>query len=289
MERIRNFFQETIMEALGAALVAVATYNIALHAQFPMTGFSGISLILFRLFRIPMGVSSLLLNIPLVFLCRKIIGRAFLLKSFRCMILCSWMLDVVAPLLPVYQGDRLIAALLTGTLSALGFALIYLQGSSSGGLDFLSMAIKAVQPHRNLGSITFSLDMIIILAGAFLFRDVDGIVYGMIVNFLCATLVDRIILGRNTGNVALIVSPSGMGASVCALIDRETRRGSTILNGRGGYQADGKDVVLVAGSAKDIYRIQKCLHEHLPESFVIILESKEVQGEGFTITRVAGG
>ena len=98
---ICGFLKQTALEAVGAFLVALATYNVALYAKFPMTGFSGITLILYRLFRIPMGVSSLLLNLPLVFLCWKLIGRTFLLKSFRCMILCSVMLDHVAPLLPV--------------------------------------------------------------------------------------------------------------------------------------------------------------------------------------------
>lgn len=99
--------KETILEALGAALMGIATYNIALYAQFPMTGFSGIVMILYRLFGLPMGIASLLLNIPLILLCRKLIGTEFLLKSFRCMFLCSVMLDVFCPMLPVYQGDRM--------------------------------------------------------------------------------------------------------------------------------------------------------------------------------------
>lgn len=286
---ICGFLKQTALEAVGAFLVALATYNVALYAKFPMTGFSGITLILYRLFRIPMGVSSLLLNLPLIFLCWKLIGRNFLLKSFRCMILCSVMLDHVAPLLPVYQGDRMIAALLTGTLCAIGYAIVYLEGSSTGGLDFISMAIKALRPHVHLGTITFSLDLGIILAGAFLFQDLDGIVYGLIVSFLCSALIDRIILGMNIGQMALIVAPSGMGKMICDMIDDSTKRGSTIFPAKGGYQEDEKDVVMVAGSAKDIYRVQRILKEKVPEAFIIVMESKEVQGEGFRITRVAGG
>lgn len=284
-----SLLRQLITETAAAFLIALATYNVALYAQFPMTGFSGICLILYRLFGLPLGIGSLLLNIPLIFLSWKLIGKEFLFKSFRSMLICSFFLDYIAPALPVYEGDRLIAALLTGTLGAIGYAMIYLNGSSTGGIDFISMSIKALRPHMRLGTITFTLDLCIILAGGLIFRDLDGIVYGMIVNFLTATLVDRIILGMNTGKVALIVAPEGDGKQICDLIDDITKRGSTILPAKGGYREEGKDVIMVAGSAKDISRIQRMLKGKAPRAFIIILESQEVQGEGFRITQVAAG
>ena len=66
-------------------------------------------------------------------------------------------------------------------------------------------------------------------------------------------------------------------------------RGSTILSAVGGYQLEKKDVVMVAGSNKDIYQVQKQIREVDPGAFIIIMESNEVHGEGFHITRVAGG
>ena len=110
--------------------------------------------------------------------------------------------------------------------------------------------------------------------------------YGMIINLLAAVVVDKMILGMNSGKVGLIVTRHGK--LICEEIDRCCRRGSTILNAVGGYQYEKKDVVMVAGTSKDIYQIQKRVKEADPESFMIILESREVQGEGFRITRVAG-
>ncbi len=196
-------------EALGSLLLAVTTYNVALSAEFPMTGFSGIAMILYRLFQIPMGLSTILLNIPVAVICGKLIGKRFLVKSFRCMILSSLMLDYLAPLFPVYEGDRMVAALITGTVGAMGYAMIYVRGSSTGGSDFINLAIKAVRPHWNLGTIAFLSDVGIILTGGILFRDMDGIVYGMVINLLFAVVVDKVILGMNAGMVALIVTEHG--------------------------------------------------------------------------------
>lgn len=92
------------IEILGSFLIAIGIYNFAVNANFPMTGFSGISIILYRLFQIPIGMSTILLNIPVTFLCYRLLGKRFLLRSLRCMVISSLMIDYLAPLLPVYGG-----------------------------------------------------------------------------------------------------------------------------------------------------------------------------------------
>lgn len=282
----KTLLTDIFFEILGSILLAAATYNVALGAKFPMTGFSGISLILYRLYEIPIGFSTILLNIPVGLLCYKLIGKDFLLKSFRCMIISSIIIDHLAPLFPLYHGERIIAALITGVLGGLGYAVIYMRNSSTGGADFIIMSVKALKPHVNLGTITFLSDAGIVLFGGIIFRDLEGIVYGLIINYLLSIMVDKVILGMNCGRVALIVTEHGR--LICNVIDQCCMRGSTILNGAGGYKGDKKDVVLVAGSNKDLYQIRKAVKAADPSSFIIIMESKEVHGEGFCPTEIAG-
>ncbi|HAG56747.1 MAG TPA: hypothetical protein DCL14_01795, partial [Ruminococcaceae bacterium] len=73
----------------GCILIAVGIYNFAVQAEFPMTGFSGISIILYRLLNIPIGLSTILLNIPVAILCYRLLGRKFFVSSLRCMIISS--------------------------------------------------------------------------------------------------------------------------------------------------------------------------------------------------------
>ena len=150
---------DLLYETVGSVLIAVAIHNFALAAAFPMTGFSGIAIILNRFFQIPVGISTVLLNLPVALLCYRKIGRTFLLKSFRCMIISSLFIDYLAPLFPFYEGSRLLAALVTGVLGGLGYAMIYTRGSSTGGADFLIMALKSIKPHLRLGTIAFSIDI----------------------------------------------------------------------------------------------------------------------------------
>ena len=64
-------------------------------------------------------------------------------------------------------------------------------------------------------------------------------------------------------------------------IDRVADRGSTILQGRGGYGGQPKDVVLCACSNKQLYEIEHAVRAIDPGCFIIMLQSNEVPGEGF--------
>ena len=152
-------------------------------------------------------------------------------------------MDYVAPLLPVYDGSRFLAALCMGVLCGIGYAIIFMRGSSTGGQDFISVSIKKVKPHITLGIITFVLDMVTIVLGTVLvFRDVDGLIYGIIVTYLMAIVMDRIMYGIDEGKLTLIVTEKG--EEVAERIDEYSGRGSTILKGMGSYSKNKKDVVM---------------------------------------------
>lgn len=271
-------------EIAGSLFIAVGIYNFAVQAEFPMTGFSGISIILYQLFGFPIGLSTILLNIPVAFFCYRLLGKKFLFSSIRCLIISSIFIDYIAPLFPTYDGSRLLAALCTGIIGGIGYAIIYMQNSSTGGSDFIIMAIKAIKPYISLGKIAFLSDVGIILIGGILFRDIDGIIYGMIVNYLFAVVVDKLMYGINAGKISLIVTRNGK--KICKIIDDCIGRGSTILPAQGGYQGERKQIVMCACSNKEMYFIQQAVKEADPDSFFIILESNEVHGEGFHMIRI---
>lgn len=289
MSHKHSFFNPLIIrlfwEIIGSIFIAAAIYNFAVQAEFPMTGFSGISIILYHLFHIPIGLSTIILNIPLSILCYRRLGKNFFISSLRCMVISSIFIDYIAPLFPVYTGDRLLAALCTGILAGIGYSIIYMQNSSTGGADFIIMAIKSVKPHISLGKISFTSDMIIILLGSLLvFRDIDGIIYGMIVTTLLSFVIDKMMYGMNSGKMVLIVTKHAK--EICQLIDECVGRGTTIIPAMGGYQYEDKQVIMCACNNKEMYIVQKSVKEADPESFSIILESNEVHGEGFRMLQI---
>ena len=285
MSSVKQFCKETAIETIASVLIAVGIYNFAVASEFPMTGFSGISMILYRLFGLPIGLTIMILNVPVAILCYRLLGRKFFMRSIRCILISSLMIDYLAPLFPIYEGSRMISAICTGVLGGLGYAMVYTQNSSTGGTDFIIMAVKALKPYLSLGKIAFLSDVGIILIGGILFKDMDGIVYGMIINFLFAVVVDKVVYGINAGKFALIITEDH-GQEIATAVDECCGRGSTIIQGKGGYQGRSKELVLVACDNKQMYFVQRTVKEVDPAAFTVILESNEVHGEGFQMLTI---
>ena len=268
-----------LLEVLGCFISAAGIYSFAVAAEVPVTGVAGISAILYRLFGLPMGLSNVLINVPIIFFSYKLLGRSFLLRSLRCMILFAVFTDYLLPFMPVYTGNRLLATICGSVVSGIGDALIYMQNSSTGGIDFVTMAIKAKHPHLPFGNLTFGAALAVILLNGAVFHDVDSIIYGLMFNFIVAAVINKMMFGFSSSMLALIVTDNGKAA--CDEIDRVADRGSTILQGRGGYGGQPKDVVLCACSNKQQYEIEHAMQVLDPGCFIIMLQSNEVQGEGF--------
>ena len=287
MKRIfgESWIPDTLTEIVGSILTGVAIYNFAVPARFPMTGFSGLALILYRLFGTPIGVMTIVLNIPVALICYRLLGRQFFFRSLRCMVLSSLFIDYAAPLLPLYAGDRLLASICTGVLGGLGYAMIYMRSSSTGGSDFIVMAVKAVRPHVQLGKIIFITDAVIIGLGGLIFRDFDGVIYGLIIDYIYAIVTDKIMYGMNAGKLALVVTDHGKAAA--DKIDELCGRGATIIEARGAFRGDPRQMVMCACSTKEMLAVERAVKLVDPNAFTVILESNEVVGEGFKTFRVA--
>ena len=280
MEKWKELAVDLLVDVAASMLIALGVYNFALYADFPVAGFTGIAIILYHMTGLAVGLGSLLLNIPVAIFCYRFLGREFFVKSVKSLIISSVFTDYVAPLLPIYQGDRLLAAICMGVLCGAGYAMIFMRGSSTGGQDFITMAIKKVRPHVTLGSITFSLDVIIIVIGTLLvFKDVDGMLYGIIVTYLMSYVINKMVYGTEVGKMTLIVTERGK--EIANMIDETVGRGSTILKGTGNYSGEEKDIVLCACNNKQMYSIKKLARQIDRKAFTIIVESNEVVGEGF--------
>ena len=277
---VKKWSIDISIDILGGVLIALDTYNFAAASEFPVVGLNGIALIFYHLWGLPIGKVALLLNIPIALCCFRILGRDFFLRSLRTIIITSFLMDYAAPLFPVYQGDRMLAAICTGVLSGLGFALIYMRDSSTGGADFIMLTLKALNPHLTLGKIAFVMDALIVLLGtAIVSKDIDSLIYGMIISFLLSTVVDKVMYGIDAGKMTLIVTD--YAKEVAQKIDEVTARGATFLKAEGSYSGENKDVVMCACNNKQMYIIRNAVKEIDPKAFIIIMESNEVLGEGF--------
>lgn len=275
----KELAMDLVADVAGNMLIAIGVYNFAANSGFPVAGISGIALIFYHLFGVPIGVMTVVLNIPIVLLCYKLLGKEFLLKSLKTMIIAWPLMDIVAPMLPVYSGERMLSAICVGVFSGLGYAMIYLRNSSTGGADFIIMSIRAIKPHLSIGKIAFATDVVIVGLGGYLFGDTDSVIYGMILTYILSTVVDKVMYGIDAGKMTLVVTDHSK--EVAEKVDEMTERGCTFLRGVGSYSGEEKMVVMCACSNKEMHKVHKAVKEVDNRAFVITMESNEVRGEGF--------
>lgn len=275
----KRLVYDLLIDIVAGILIGIGVYNFAANSGFPLAGVSGIALIFYRLIGVPIGMGSILLNIPIVLGCYKTLGKEFIIRSVRSLLITSFLTDYIAPLFPVYSGDRMLAAICTGIFSGLGYAMIFMNNSSTAGMDFVSMAIRTKRPHISLGKIVFVLDFIIVLLGGVVFRDVDATIYGLIITYLLSYVIDKTMYGIDAGKMTFIITENGQ--AVVDVIDRYIERGATILHGHGSYTKKDKEIVMCACNNKQMYIIKKMIKEVDKKAFIVVLESNEVVGKGF--------
>ncbi len=267
-------------DGIGGVLYNIGIYTFAKNANFAPGGISGLALILNYLWQLPIGLMTLVMNIPLVLLSWRIVGRKFIRKTLCSMLICTALVDLVFPLTPTYGGAPLLAALFSGISIGAGLGILYLRGSSSGGTDFLTMSINKLRPHWSIGIITMSIDFAVILLGGFVFRQVDAVLYGLITTFLSSMVIDKIVYGAGAGKLLLIITDHR--DDVAARIADVSGRGSTSVSAIGNYTKLPRTIVLCACSRSQAHMIKSAAHEADPAAFVMFTDTSDVFGEGFT-------
>lgn len=278
-EKRKELCKDIVYDIVGSFIFGLGVYTFALKGEFAPGGITGLALIINYLTGLPIGIMTLVLNVPIILGTFRILGRRFFLKSLRTMVISSVIIDGLLPFIPVYEGSRLLSAVFSGILMGAGLAVIYMRDSSTGGADFLIHAAKRKAPHFSFGQISLLLDAVVILLGIPAFGDIDSVLYGMISAFALTIVMDKIMYGAGSGKLALIITDHGK--EVAKAIDEAVERGATLVDVTGSYSGDKKDMVMCACSNNEVFKVRSAAHQVDTNAMVMICEANEVFGEGF--------
>ncbi|WP_346887147.1 YitT family protein [Clostridium sp. UBA1056] len=278
-QSIYNFTIDTFYDIIGSILYAAGIYTFALSAHFAPGGISGLSIIINHFTKLPIGICSLLLNIPIIIISYKVLGKWFLIKSLKTMVISAFFMDVVFPLFPIYSGNPLLAAIFTGVLSGAGLALIYMRNSSTGGTDFLILSVRKKVPHLSIGQITIGIDGCVILLGGVVFGSVDAVLLGIITTIVTSTVIDKIMSGFEAGKMAMVIT--NHGTTIAEVIGKEIGRGVTIMNVTGAFSGESRQMLMCACSKAQVYNLRRVVSTIDPTAMTMICPFDEAFGLGF--------
>lgn len=277
--RMRDFWIDLACDVAGGLLFALGFYTFAENGGFAPGGVTGIAMLIRHFTGAPLGVLTLLLNVPIVVVSLPTLGRHFFAKSIRSMVIATVCLDVVLPLFPAYAGSPLLAAMFTGICSGAGLGLIYMRGSSTGGTDFLIAAVKKKRPHLSFGQIVMVSDGCVVLLGGVVFGSVDAVLYGLIAVFAATFVMDRIVYGAGSGK--LVIAVTNKGREAAQRIFEEVDRGCTLTPATGAFTGADKQMVYCACSNREVFLVKKAVFRADPNAILMVCEANEVFGEGF--------
>lgn len=177
-------------DLIGSVFIGVSIVCFAVAADFAPGGVNGLAVMANYLSNIPIGLATILINIPIILFTFHSLGKLFFLYSVKTMLISSLFIDYVLCNLPVYHGNRLLAAILAGLTAGIGYSLIFNEGSSTGGTDFIIAAIKKKRPKMTFGLLAFVIDGIIVLFSIFVFKEALAFIYGMLYTVITSVALD---------------------------------------------------------------------------------------------------
>ncbi len=275
---IKKFILETIGTIIGAFIMAVSVSLFLLPNKLSSGGVSGIATIIYYLMNIPMGISIMLINIPLFLMSILKIGKSFFMKSIIGTISLSIFIDELDKIEPL-TTDKFLACIYGGILMGVGTAIILKANSSTGGTDLISYITKAYKPTIKVGEIIILLDIVIVALNIIFLKELEIGLYSTIAIYLMGKIIDILFEGIYFTKLIYIVSDKS--EDIAREIGDNIRRGATGIYGKGMYTNDNKLILMCAVTRKDVASTIQIIKKIDKHSFVIVTNSREVLGQGF--------
>ncbi len=228
---------------------------------------------------VSIGLVFGLINIPLVIAGFIKLGKIMMLKTVLAVAVTTLCTDFFSTLFPVYQGDRIIAAVFGGVLIGAGLGLVYLREGTTGGTDIINKLIQKAKPHLSLGFIMMITDAAVVLISIFAFGNLESGLYAIIAIFVSSRLMDYILYGGREGKAVLIFSEKA--EEIGEAIINNISRGATYLKGQGVYTGADKNVICCAVHKNEYVKLKRIVKEHDEKAFIITATADEVLGNGF--------
>lgn len=260
---------------LGTFLMAVGLNGFLAPHNLVTGGATGISLIALRLFKIPMWLTNLIVNIPLLITAIKLKGWKFTKDTLYSTLLLSLFIGITENL-PYFKTDIVLGSIYGGIISGAGLGLVFRGNSTTGGTDLAAGLIRIFMPHISTARIMFVLDVGIILLGFFVLGPV-AVLYAIIAVYIISKIIDIILEGLDFAKAAFIISDKA--DEIGKRVTKDLKRGATLFNGIGMYSYNPRNMIIVVMASKQINKLREITKEIDDKSFVFISDIREIMGD----------
>lgn len=276
---VKKYALEYIYIIIGAFFMAVSTALILLPNQLSTGGISGISTILYYLCSYPVGLTMLLINVPLFVIAMVKVNKRLFFKSILGTVLLSVFIDLLEKLSPI-TNDRFLACIYGGIIMGIGTAIILKAGASTGGTDLLSYVIRAYNNKFKSSRVIIIADTIIIFFNIIFFKEIEIGLYSVIAIYLMGKMIDIIFEGIYFTKIMFIISEKY--EEISKEIGILVKRGSTGIYSKGMYSGKQNVMLFCVASRKEVAEIKQIIKQIDKNAFIVTTDAIETLGKGFS-------
>ena len=221
------------------------------------------------------GILYFLLNIPILLVAYKNLGRGFVIKTLICTLSFSLFYSLLpSPSVPVVQ-DYLTACLLGGILAGVGSGLVLTCGASGGGLDIVGLCLSKRGSRFTVGKFSLTFNPVLYTACLFLFSP-EVAIYSVIYNFFTSMVLDRV--HQQNVSVQALIFTQGDEDALARFIIENLGRSVTYWEGVGAYTKEDVHVLCVCLSKFEVEELVHAVHTIDPHAFLTTQEGTRIYG-----------
>ena len=265
---------------LGALLTSLG-YNLFLIPAHLLTGgISGIAIVIYYLTGLPVGAQNFVYNLPILYLAYRMFGRHYAFDTIFGTVVLSILLDLTHFVVDWNVCANIVLnSVFGGVLTGIGFGMVFRVNANTGGLDVVGAVVKKYYAI-DMGTVIFVLNFLIVAGSAFVCT-LEEMLFTFISIYVIAELTNRVAAGLNREKSIVIIS--GEAEKICTDIMENVHRGVTYLDGRGGLTKEPRGILFAVVSLTQVGRVKTIVRHHDPQAFMIVSDTSEVTGKGFTL------
>ena len=262
-----------IFLTIGAMVAAFALRSFLIPNTILDGGVVGISIIINKLFSIPLGLLVPILNIPFIYVGYKRLGKIFLIRTIYAMIVFSALIELFAFLKPITE-EMLLATCFGGAILGIGVGTVIRVGGAIDGTEAVAIVLSK-KLNLGVGQIVLIFNLFIYTLAGTLFG-LDRALYSILTYFITSKVVDIVSSGLEQTKAALIITDKG--TSLSKEIYKTLGRTCTMMNGKG-FISGEKEVLYCVLTRIEIFELKRIVRDQDKSAFISIIDVTDIIGE----------
>jgi uncharacterized membrane-anchored protein YitT (DUF2179 family) len=265
--------------ALGSFAMAFGVVAFLSPNHVATGGTAGLAIVLHNVISLPIGVLMALINIPLLALSLKYLGKKFALKTIICIGFIVLFVDALSHWihLPALSNNLMLATLYGGLSVGLGLGLIFKGGASAGGGTILAKIIAANTSVKT-STVILILDALVVASAGFVFKSVELALWSLISIYVGSKVIDAILVGVQNQKIVHISSSKNL-SELSAIIVDELGVSGTIVKGNDLLDTEYKDIIFIMIDKNRLNPLKQLVVAYDPQVKMIVMEATEVLGK----------